>query len=106
MKCPCGECSCGDNCTCKPGQPGCDACAAFQKQKAAEVAAVAPQLQLASVQALKKALAERAAVVDLRRDNEAPASVGGSVRLVWDGDAGTMPLDGLPADKAAPIIVH
>jgi hypothetical protein len=39
-KCAAGDrCTCGDDCKCAPGQPGCDACAAFQAEiKAAKVA--------------------------------------------------------------------
>ena len=36
MPCPCVECTCGDDCRCAPGHPGCDPCGAFQKKKAAE----------------------------------------------------------------------
>ena len=99
MKCPCSECTCGDNCQCKPGQPGCDACAAFQKKNA-------PKLVLASVEEIKKAVSEKAIVVNVRRADEVPPSVRGSLRLEFDEAAGTMPLAGLPDDKATPIIVH
>jgi len=33
--CPCTECTCGDDCQCAPGSPGCDPCKDFQKAKAA-----------------------------------------------------------------------
>lgn len=29
--CPCVECECGDDCKCKPGEPGCGPCGEFQK---------------------------------------------------------------------------
>jgi hypothetical protein len=32
-KCPCTECTCGPDCKCAPGQPGCDPCSAWQKAK-------------------------------------------------------------------------
>ena len=32
-KCPCTECTCGPDCKCAPGQPGCDPCCAWQKAK-------------------------------------------------------------------------
>jgi quinol monooxygenase YgiN len=41
MPCPCKECSCGDDCKCKPGQPGCGPCGEFQSAKKAEAAAAA-----------------------------------------------------------------
>mmetsp|Transcript_10489 Transcript_10489/g.20265 ORF Transcript_10489/g.20265 Transcript_10489/m.20265 type:complete len:207 (+) Transcript_10489:171-791(+) len=35
-KCPCNECTCGPDCACAPGKPGCDPCGLFQAaQKAA-----------------------------------------------------------------------
>ena len=37
-KCPCVNCTCGDACQCKPGEPGCDPCGEFQRQKKAEAA--------------------------------------------------------------------
>ena len=106
--CPCVECTCGDSCQCKPGQPGCDACAAFQQKKAEAAAAAEPKPELASVDAIKKAVAEKAVVVDLRLASEIDDGPRASayLSLTWDRDAGSMPLDGLPEDKSAPIIVH
>eukprot|EP00658_Telonema_sp_P-2_P029456 TRINITY_DN2240_c0_g1_i4.p1 TRINITY_DN2240_c0_g1~~TRINITY_DN2240_c0_g1_i4.p1 ORF type:complete len:224 (-),score=75.47 TRINITY_DN2240_c0_g1_i4:38-709(-) len=34
-KCPCVECTCGDDCKCGPGDAGCDPCASFQAEAAA-----------------------------------------------------------------------
>ena len=28
--CACDECTCGEDCKCAPGEPGCDPCHAFQ----------------------------------------------------------------------------
>ncbi|GMI51130.1 hypothetical protein TeGR_g6392 [Tetraparma gracilis] len=42
MPCPCTSCTCGDDCRCKPGEPGCDPCGAFQREKAAAAAAIPP----------------------------------------------------------------
>jgi len=35
-KCACDECTCGDDCKCSPGSPGCDPCGEFQKAKQAD----------------------------------------------------------------------
>jgi len=43
-KCPCANCTCGLNCQCAPGQPGCDPCAEFQRQPKASATAPAAQL--------------------------------------------------------------
>ena len=46
-------------------------------------------------------------VVDDEVDEVAKGpAVPGSVNLVWDRDADTMPLDGLPEDKSVPLFVH
>jgi len=49
-----------------------------------------------------------ALVVDIRtaEENAAGPSVPGALLAPWDRDVGTMPLDGLPEDKAAPLLVH
>ena len=39
--CPCTECTCGPDCKCVPGSPGCDPCGAFQKAKREAAAAAA-----------------------------------------------------------------
>ena len=44
-RCPCGECTCGPQCMCSPGAPGCDPCGAFQKEmKAKREAAAAAEV--------------------------------------------------------------
>lgn len=37
--CACVDCTCSPTCECAPANPGCDPCAEFMKQKAAEKAA-------------------------------------------------------------------
>ena len=62
-----------------------------------------------SVEALTAAFStEGCMVVDVRSPDEilANASVPGHLNLQWDKEAGSMPMDGLPANKAAPILVH
>ena len=41
MPCPCKSCTCGDSCTCSPGNPGCDDCKSFQQENAAKASAAA-----------------------------------------------------------------
>ena len=38
-KCPCLVCTCGPDCQCAPGSPGCDACCTFQAEAKAKQAA-------------------------------------------------------------------
>ena len=40
-RCPCVECTCGPDCQCAPGAPGCEPCGAFQAKAKAEAAAKA-----------------------------------------------------------------
>lgn len=39
--CPCTECTCGPDCKCAPGAPGCDPCSTYQAKAKAEAAATA-----------------------------------------------------------------
>ena len=61
----------------------------------------------ASVEELTGAL-PAAIIIDVRGPDEVAKgpAVPGSVNLVWDRDADTMPLDGLPEDKSVPLFVH
>jgi hypothetical protein len=40
-RCPCVECTCGPDCQCAPGAPGCEPCGAFQAKAKTEAAAKA-----------------------------------------------------------------
>ena len=62
-----------------------------------------------SAEALAAALAQpNAVVVDVRsaEENAKGPAVPGAIIATWDRDAGTMPLDALPTDKSAPLLVH
>ena len=61
----------------------------------------------ASAEELSAALKD-AIIIDVRSPPEiakGPA-VPGSLNLVWDRDADTMPVEGLPEDLAVPLFVH
>jgi|EP01043_Picozoa_sp_COSAG02_P005568 rhodanese-related sulfurtransferase len=61
----------------------------------------------ASVEELTAAF-PTATVIDVRGPDEVAKgpAVPGSLNLVWDREAETMPLDGLPEDKSVPLFVH
>lgn len=42
MRCPCANCTCGPDCKCAPGAPGCDPCYEFQRAQKADPATAAP----------------------------------------------------------------
>eukprot|EP00931_Biecheleriopsis_adriatica_P084753 TRINITY_DN58762_c0_g1_i1.p1 TRINITY_DN58762_c0_g1~~TRINITY_DN58762_c0_g1_i1.p1 ORF type:complete len:116 (+),score=26.22 TRINITY_DN58762_c0_g1_i1:30-377(+) len=61
---------------------------------------------LASPEELEAAMVQEAVIVDMRGfgEREAGEVIPGAIHAPWDG--ATMPLEGLPADKDAPIILH
>ncbi len=44
-------------------------------------------------------------LVDLRGETERYRRIAGAINAVWDREAKTMPTDGLPADKATPLVL-